>query len=38
MIKVCDICYGEMIRIHDAYNFRYYWYCIDCGNQVRCEE
>jgi len=31
MIKKCDICGGEMTKVRDAWNFRDYYICMDCG-------
>jgi hypothetical protein len=36
--KVCEICYTEMFKIHDTWNFVYYWFCPGCGSQIRCDE
>ena len=35
MNKVCDICGGDMLLIFDSWNFRKYWFCLDCGWQER---
>jgi len=31
-MRVCPICYGNMILLHNYWDFTCYWQCIDCGN------
>ena len=29
--KICPVCYGTMILLHDYWKFEVYWQCLDCG-------
>jgi len=32
MIKKCEICGGEIVKVRNGWGYDYYWICMDCGS------